>query len=206
MIGKKGRLLLVRHGQTSANIDKIWHGSTDTPLTELGHEQARKLAKYFPNIMRPDVVYASPLQRAHHTARAIADAHQLEVNLDPRLREFCLGDWEGVKFEQIDLTHDSEGRLYSDPDFSPPNGDSQHAVRNRMVEAIDEILSRHRDQNVVLVSHGVALGIALSHFLHQDTTRWLDYSHRNTAYSEFCPVERKLLLYNQTAHYDHEDQ
>jgi broad specificity phosphatase PhoE len=70
-----------------------------------------------------------------------------------------------------------------------------------MVAAIEDILARHRDQNVVLVSHGVALAIALSHYLHQDTTRWLDYSHRNTAYSEFCPLEKKLLSFNSTDHY-----
>src|SRR5690606_30058944 len=192
----KGRLMLVRHGQTSANVEGLWHGSTDTPLTERGRDQAGKLGAYFRNIMVPDVIYASPLQRAHHTAQAIADAHRLVVNLDPRLQELCLGDWEGVRIEDIDTTHDRERRLYSDPDFTPPGGESQHHVRNRMVAAIEDILARHRDQNVVLVSHGVALGIALSHYLHQDTTRWLDYSHRNTAYSEFCPLEKKLLSFN----------
>lgn len=202
MTDRKGRLILVRHGQTPANIEGVWHGSTNTPLTELGHNQARKLGNYFHNIMQPDVIYASPLQRAHNTALAIADIHNLAVNLDPRLQEFCLGDWEGVKFEEIDMTHDREGRLYSDPDFAPPNGESQHMVRNRMVEAIDNIIAKHPGQNIVLVSHGVALGIALSHYLHQDTTRWLDYSHLNTAYSEICPVEKKLLMFNKTDHYD----
>lgn len=201
MSHKKGRLVLVRHGQTSANIERVWHGSTNTPLTEHGHQQARKLGSYFHNIMQPDVIYASPLQRALKTAQAIADAHQLDVKLDPRLQEFCLGDWEGVKFEDIDMTHDREGRLYSDPDFAPPNGESQHMVRNRMVEAIEEIIQRHPDQHIVLVSHGVALGIALSHYLHQDTTRWLDYSHHNTAFSELCPTNKTLLMFNKTDHY-----
>ena len=197
-----GRLILVRHGQTSANVEGVWHGSTDTALTDLGREQAEKLGRYFRNIMAPDVVYASPLQRAHHTARAIASAHQLDVNLDPRLQEFCLGDWEGARFEDIDLTHDRDGRLYSDPDFMPPNGESQLMVKTRMLAAIDEILHRHRDRNVVLVSHGVALGIALSHYLHSDTTRWRDYSHLNTAWSELCPARKTLLSFNQTDHYE----
>jgi broad specificity phosphatase PhoE len=192
---------MVRHGQTAANIEGLWHGSTDTPLTERGQDQARKLGAYFHNIMAPDVIYASPLQRARNTAQAIADAHNLEVQLDPRLQEFCLGDWEGFKFEDIDLTHDKEGRLYSDPDFAPPNGESQHGVRKRVVEAIEEILARHPDQNVVLVSHGVALGIALSHYLHQTPTKWLDYAHRNTAYTELCPVSKTLLMFNKTDHY-----
>lgn len=200
-MSRKGRLVLVRHGQTSANIDRLWHGSTDTALSPRGREQAEKLGSYFHNVMAPDVIYSSHLQRARDTAQAIACAHNLDVEIDPRLAEFSLGDWEGFKFEEIDLTHDPQGRLYSDPHFSPPGGESQHCVRNRMVEAIEEIIGKHPDKNIVLVSHGVALGIALAHFLHQDTTRWIDYPHRNTAYSELCPVEKKLLTYNK---YDHD--
>ncbi len=192
---------MVRHGQTAANIEGLWHGSTDTPLTELGQDQARKLGAYFHNIMKPDVIYASPLQRARHTAQAIADSHDLDVQLDPRLQEFGLGDWEGFKFEDISLSHDKEGRLYSDPDFAPPNGESQHLVRQRVVEAIEELIACHPDQNVVLVSHGVALGIALSHYLHQTPTQWLNYTHRNTAYTELCPVNKTLLMFNKTDHY-----
>lgn len=201
-MSRKGRLIMVRHGQTHANIDRVWHGSTDTPLTELGQRQAGKLAAHFGKVMTPDVIYASPLQRAHHTAKAIADVHGLDVNLDPRLQEFGLGEWEGVQFEDINRYHDPEDRLMSDPHFAPPGGDSQHAVKKRMVEAIEEILHRHPDENVVLVSHGVALGIAISHYLHDDTTRWMQYGHRNTAYTELCPLEKKLIVFNQTDHYE----
>ncbi len=196
-----GRLVIVRHGQTSANVDGIWHGSTDTPLTDLGRDQARKLGTHFHHIMAPHAIYASPLQRARDTAEAIARAHQLDVVVEPRLSEFCLGDWEGLKFAAIEQ-NDPGGRLYSDPDFAPPNGESQNRVRQRVVQAMEEILARHPGRNVVMVSHGVALGIALSHYLHGHPARWMEYSHRNTGYSEFCPRARRLLSFNQTAHYD----
>ena len=196
----RGRLFLVRHGQTPANLKKIWHGTTDTPLTELGHEQARRLGSYFANIAEPHVIYSSPLQRARHTAMAVATPHRLEVVIDTRLQEFGLGEWEGFAFEDISTSHDREGRLYTDPGFAPPGGESQTQVRDRMVAAIEEILTRHPGQNVVMVSHGVAISIALSHYLHRDTRRWLEYSHHNTAYSELCTVERSLLIYNCTDH------
>src|SRR5690606_25896499 len=93
--------------------------------------------------------YASPLQRARDTARAIADSHGLDLNLDPRLMEFSLGDWEGIKFDDIEILHGATGQLYGNPDFAAPGGESQRMVRNRMVAAIDEILHRHPDQNVV---------------------------------------------------------
>lgn len=199
-MSRKSRLILVRHGQTPANLSRVWHGSTDTPLTELGHWQASKLGAHFPNIMDANVIYASPLQRASNTAQAIASTLNLDVNHDPRLQEFSLGEWEGFAFEDISNHHDPEGRLYSDPDFSAPGGESQRMVRKRVVEAIEEIIAANAGNNIVIVSHGVALGIALSHYLHRDTTRWMEYSHHNTAYSEFCPLDKKLLYFNRTDH------
>jgi len=200
-----GRLIFVRHGQTHANVDRLWHGSTDTPLTEFGLAQARQLGGYFHNVMKPDVVFASPLQRARNTAEAIASKHNLQVNLDSRLQELCLGEWEGLHFDDINSSHDKDGRIYRDPDFAPPGGESQRMVRDRMVAAIEEVLSTHRGRNIVVVSHGVALGIALSHFLHSDTTKWLQYNHLNTAFSELCLRERKLIYFNRTDHYDWRD-
>ena len=201
-MSRRGRLFMVRHGQTSANIEKVWHGSTDTALTDLGREQARRLGAHFQTIAKPDVIYASPLQRARDTAQAIADAHKLQLALDPRLQEFSLGEWEGIKFDDIETLHGASRHLYGDPHFAAPGGESQHIVRKRMVEAIDEIIHRHPDETVVVVSHGTALGIAIAHFLHQDTTRWLDYIKHNTAVSELCPVEKSLLFFNRTDHLD----
>ncbi len=197
---RKGRLIMIRHGQTAANIDKVWHGITDTPLTELGHHQARRLGDYFSNVMAPHAVYASPLQRARDTAEAIACRFGLEVQTDPRLQEFSLGDWEGVRFESIVRELDTENRLHLDPDFTVPNGDSQTLVKERMVEALEEIVQRHSDENVVVVSHGVAMAIAFCHYLHNDTTRWMQYAKHNTAYSEFCPLRRELVLFNCIDH------
>jgi len=200
-MSRKGRLIMVRHGQTPANVSGIWHGSTDTPLTEVGHHQAGNLAAHFHRVMIPDVIYASPLQRAHNTAKAIADIHNLSVNLDPRLAELSLGEWEGYRFEDIRKTHDPEGLLFKDPHFTPPRGESQLIVKKRIVAAIEEILDKHRDENVVMVSHGVTLGIAIAHYLHEDTTRWMEYHHENTAYTEFCPIDKKLVFFNKTDHY-----
>ncbi|MFT5578838.1 MAG: broad specificity phosphatase PhoE [Paraglaciecola psychrophila] len=197
-----GRLGLVRHGQTSANIDQVWHGYTDTPLTALGQAQAQKLGSHFHHYMQPDVIYASPLQRAKITAQAIASNHNIEVNLDPRLMEFNLGDWEGRSFQELRDDGNIIEQLVSNPDFTPPNGESQNQVKERFVAAIEDIVSRHPQQNVVLVAHGAAIGIALSHYLHGDSRRWPKYSKANTAFTEFCLNSSSLISYNNTAHLD----
>jgi len=197
---KKGRLGLVRHAQTFANIDQVWHGHTDTELTELGYRQARKLGEHFHHYMEPEVIYASPLQRTRLTAQAIADRFDLPVQVDPRLREFSLGDWEGVTFESMRGASDIMRKLVREPDFTVPNGESQNLVRKRMVEAIEDITRRHPGQNVVLVTHGVAMGIALSHLLEGDGTHWHRYTKDNTAFSELCLDSNTLLSFNRTDH------
>lgn len=196
----KGRLGIVRHGQTHANIDKVWHGRTDTELTELGVQQANRLGEHFHHYMQPTVVYSSPLQRARLTAEAIAEQFALPVHLDARLMEFDLGDWEGVTFESLRDARGIMEKLVHDPDFTAPGGESQNLVKKRIVEAIEEIVHKHRDENIVIVAHGVAIGIALSHFVEGDTTAWPNYSKHNTAFSELCLSTNRLLSFNRIDH------
>ncbi len=197
---KQTRLGLVRHGQTRANIDQVWHGHTDTALTELGQKQARMLGRHFHRYMQPEVIYASPLQRARLTAEAVGAQFGINVQLDSRLMEFNLGDWEGATFESLRGAGSIMEQLVRNPDFSPPNGESQNLVKKRMVEAIEEITARHPQQNIVIVAHGVSIGIALSHLIHADTTLWPKYSKANTAFSELCLDTGTLLSYNRTDH------
>lgn len=198
----KGRLGIVRHGQTHANIDKVWHGRTDTELTEEGIAQAEKLSENFHHYMEPEVIYASPLQRARLTAQSIADRFSIPLHLDERLMEFDLGDWEGVTFESLRDARGIMDKLVTDPDFTAPNGESQRLVKKRVVQAIEEIAQKHPEENIVIVAHGVAIGIALSHFLEDDTTAWIRYSKNNTAFSELCLNTNSLISYNRTDHLD----
>ncbi len=197
-----GRIGLVRHGQTYANTDKVWHGHTDTELTELGKQQARRLGRHFHRYMKPEVIYSSPSQRARITAEAVADEFNLDIDLDPRLMEFHLGDWEGMSFKEMAHERDIYHRLINEPDFTAPNGESQNLVKKRIVVAMEEYLQRHREQNILIVAHGVAMGIALSHYLENDTTQWPKYTKHNTAFSELCLNTRQLLSFNKTDHLD----
>ena len=194
------RLTFVRHAETFANVNKVWHGQTDTALTDHGHQQAQLLGQHFHQHKTPDVIIASPLQRTRHTAEAIARQHQLELSLDPRLMEFHLGDWEDTSFADLKGKLAVAARLRDEPDFTPPNGESQTMVRKRMVEAIEEIIVEHAGQNVVIVSHGVAIAVALAHYLHRDTTRWLDYNMSNTGIAELNLNEKRLDVFNNTDH------
>lgn len=195
------RLALVRHGQTYANISRVWHGHTDTELTELGYQQAQHLGKHFHNYMQATVVVASPLQRARITAENIAAAFNLELSFDARLMEFDLGDWEDKSFDTLgEDGKDVMRQLVEDTDYRTPNGESQNSVKARFTEALDDILQRHSGENIVVVAHGVAIGITLAHMIENDTRKWPSYSMKNTAFSELCLETNTLLSFNKTDH------
>ena len=195
-----GRLCFVRHGQTFANIDKVWHGQTDTELTAEGYEQTRRLGAYFPQYLRADVIYTSPLQRARITAEAIASVFNLTVIHDPRLMEFDLGDWEGKRFADLVTEGDVLEQIIHNPDFTAPNGESQNIVKQRIVAAVDEIAAKHPNDNVIIVAHGVTISIALAHYLDGNTTLWPKYGKHNTAFTEICLRTKQLLSFNKTDH------
>ena len=131
-------LTIVRHGQTSANIEGVWHGSTNTPLTEHGRLQAAAVGRHIEANHPPvDHVYASPLDRAHHTAQAIADPLGLTPRLDPALVEYDLGSWEGLSFRHLFEEKKLFQNMAADPDFAPHGGETPLIPGQQGVQAWD---------------------------------------------------------------------
>lgn len=86
----------MRHGQTEANANEIMAGSTDSPLTKLGREQAFQAQKIVSMLeKKPTHIYHSHLSRARDTAKIINETLQIEMREDPDLAEICAGEMEG---------------------------------------------------------------------------------------------------------------
>ncbi len=150
------QILLIRHGQTQANVEQRWQGHGDWPLTELGNAQAKDLANRLRAI---DALYSSPLQRAHATAQAVADEHSHEIVLDPRLKEIGFGVWENRTKVEIELD-DAEAfaqLIANEIDVRRGgSGETFAEVQDRVTAAIHEIADRHTGGTVAVVSHGGA--------------------------------------------------
>ena len=154
-------LLLARHGETDWNRELRIQGSSDIELNELGRQQARYLAQELTDVDL-EAVYASHLSRARATAEAVAAAHGLQVNIDPRLRERSFGSWEGLTREDIAVF----------PEGSRHDGESDDEVRERMLAAVEEIAAKHPGEQVLVVSHGGALNTLWHHALGVRVERW----------------------------------
>ncbi len=196
------RLLLVRHGQISANVDRVWHGSTDSALTDRGLEEAEAVARLLAtDRFSPAAVYSSPLQRTRETAAAIARTTGLEPVTDPGLAEYAIGELEGVSYMDLYREHRFFERIREDPDFAPPAGESRNQVVARVVDALERIAEAHAGDEVVVVGHGAALGLAIAHLLGDSDAEFQKYHKANCALSELVLApEPRLLRFNETAH------
>jgi len=200
MDAEPSRLLLVRHGQIEANTLRLWHGSTDSPLTEQGRGEAGRVATFLADNERPAAVYASPLERAHHTARAIGEALSLSPSLEPGLAEWGIGELEGVSYDALMSEHDFFSQI-RDPDYAPRGGESVRRVSERVLGAWERLREQHVGAPIVLVGHGAATAIGLAALIDGSPLEWQRYHVANCSVSElrFDPTPQ-LVSFNFTEH------
>lgn len=142
-------LYLVRHGETDWNAARRIQGRTDIPLNDAGRAQARRAAELLAR-RRWDAVYASPLSRAHETARIIADHLGLgEVTDVDAFVERDYGEAEGMSFEQLE-------ELYPEG-VHAPGQETRDEVAARVVPALLELAERRPGERLIVVSHGGAI-------------------------------------------------
>lgn len=149
------RILLVRHGQTTWNLEARYQGRRESPLSTLGREQAESLAAAL--AAEPlAAVYASPLRRSLETAEAIAARHGLPVVVEPRLVEVAHGPFDGLLTSEIAVRYAEEWDAWRrDPTtLRLPGAESFEAVQARGTEALREIAAGHEGATVAVVSHG----------------------------------------------------
>lgn len=163
-------LYLVRHGKTVGSDIKTYKGSLDIPLSETGIEQIKKTAGFISDYAGASglsEVYCSPLSRAARSAEIIAEAYGLSPLLYPDLRERHFGVWEGMSFTEIKEKYPEEFEAWSDNPliYSPTNGESTLEVRDRVLPALEDIISRHNGASIAIVAHGGVNRIILCHLL-----------------------------------------
>jgi broad specificity phosphatase PhoE len=150
------KVILVRHGETDWNKAlRIQGSSSDTPLSETGKRQAEEVAlKLKDENIR--AIYSSPLQRALHTAQAIARYHpHLNITPNPHLKEINAGALEGLpaaelhcRLDEYLCHHDQNNQL-----VQLPGGESLCDVQERAWETLKGYLDTHSEGKIVVVTH-----------------------------------------------------
>ncbi len=146
-------VILVRHGHTPTT-GKILPGRTKgLHLSDLGKEQAEKVASHLSSLISISAVYSSPMERTFETAKPIAKALGKSVRKHQGLIEADFGKWTGRKLSELRKLKDWE-KVQKNPSlFRFPGGESFMEMQSRMVTAVTSICEEHKGEIVVAVSH-----------------------------------------------------
>jgi len=197
-------LYIVRHGETVWNLEKRMQGRKDSPLTDLGREQAEKLRHSLKDI-KWDAIYSSPLQRTHATANIIRSNQEIPITFRDELQEMCFGDWEGKLHQEI---AEDEPQKYEDfwmsPDlYATGSGEDFFEVEKRVVKEIKEIIRQHPVGHILILTHTVVVKLLMAYFEQRPIEAlWNPPTIQPTA---LCKVEIEneqvnILLHGDTSH------
>jgi broad specificity phosphatase PhoE len=200
------RIFLVRHGATELSAEDCFAGETDVPLSDVGRDQARRLAGRLAS--EPiAAVYASPLGRTRETASILAEPHSLKIEVCDGLREISHGHWEGRRRAEVEQAYPKEYQRWElDPfSFAPPGGETGLSVTARALPALLEIVERHPDDHVIVVSHKATIRLLLSNLLGFDPRKYRDRLDQSPAALNIIDLKQpgyaRLTLFNDTSHY-----
>ncbi|WP_338683232.1 bifunctional RNase H/acid phosphatase [Streptomyces acidiscabies] len=156
-MGTPATLVLLRHGETPLTPEKRFSGSggSDPSLSEVGREQAARVAEALARRGSIEAIVASPLARTRETAEAVATRLGLDVAVEDGLRETDFGAWEGLTFGEVRERHPEDMAAWlGDPEAHPTGGGESFAeVAERIAVTRDRLTSAYAGHTVLVVSH-----------------------------------------------------
>lgn len=190
-------IYLVRHGESTLNVKKVYYGWTDCQLSEDGIRQANHIKKISQNIDY-EYIISSPLKRALNTAQIIQSNKELinntkEIIIDDRIKEINFGDWENKSFKQLqDLNSDTFNKWCTDwKNTAPPCGESFMDLYKRVVEFTNHLTEEYQNENVLVVAHQGTLRIIVSYLLKLNEDGYWNFEFEQGTYSHIQLDERK---------------
>lgn len=184
----KKRIYFVRHGETDCNSKNLIQGrGINAPLNDLGYQQAEAFYQYYKHIPF-DRVYTSSLQRTHQSMAPLIRSgipHEILAGFD----EMDFGIMEGKEMFDANGTFTLESLLKQWKECNGhakvEGGESPFEVQARMKNALEHIISRMEENNVVVCMHGRALRILICHLLNKPITHMDEFFHPNLSASIF---------------------
>lgn len=199
------RLLVIRHGQTAWNAEGRAQGHTDTPLDDIGRHQAGLLAAHLSESLFRRVI-SSDLSRSRETAMVLAHELGVEVTLEPRFRESCIGEFEGRPYSEYraEIARLSIASRAPWHAVSVGGGECGREVWERVCQALEEHVPGD-GTDAAIVAHGGSCSMIAACLIGGtvDTSRSIRFG--NTAVAEFhrMPAGHWIIhRYNDTRHLD----
>jgi len=167
----KGKLILIRHGESEANRDRYAAGWLDSKLTPNGLNQAKKAGeKFLKDQIKFNLVFTSRLKRAMETAEIIlitSKQERIPIISTKELNERFQGDWEGISVAELEKRYSGTDMLKlvsRDLDFRPPSSGNResenfHDVKKRVSKFYEDNIKKYliKGKTILLVSHSCTL-------------------------------------------------
>lgn len=147
------KLLVIRHGESEADLLDVHEGRADFALTERGHRQAEAMADYVAENYNISKIYASTLTRAKQTAQHLSDKTGIPIIFDENLMEFNNGLLAGLSRAVVRKKYPEVPDLPIDK--AVYGQESQVEFRQRAENALSRVISESQsDETIAIVSHG----------------------------------------------------
>ena len=195
------KLLVIRHGESEADLLDVHEGRADFALTERGHRQAQAMAEYVAANYRIDRIYASTLTRAMQTARHLSDATGVPIRPEHDLMEFNNGLLAGLPHKEAAEKYPRVPDL--PPDQSVYGQESLVEFRDRAEKMLAKILAEAaNDETVAVVTHGGTINQLYHAFLKLPVKDGTFFSTADTGIHEWIvvPTECRVARSNYDAH------
>ena len=211
------RLVMLRHGQTDYNATNRMQGQLDTDLSDLGRDQAVAAAEVLAK-RQPLLIVSSDLRRALDTAVALGERSGLPVEVDTRLRETHLGDWQDLNHVEVDAKWPGARLAWrNDATWAPHGGESRVDVAERGLPLVRELIADQTEwgtdepeRPVVLVAHGGLIAALTAALLKlpvanwpalggMGNASWVQLSGHADADAEFDDIRWRLDVWNASA-------
>lgn len=146
---------MIRHGESTWNVEHRWQGWLDAPLTPFGEEQAAQRARSLEREgVLPRAIYSSDLGRAHRTAEIIAAHLDVPVIPDDGFRERHGGEWQGNTGREIDERWPGMRAAWRRGELdAPPGGETDTEALARFDAALHRALAHVGDGLLMIVTH-----------------------------------------------------
>jgi 2,3-bisphosphoglycerate-dependent phosphoglycerate mutase len=200
-------ILLIRHGQSEPYVPgtpfPLVEGHADPGLTPGGQEQARRLADRLATA-GVDAIYVSTLRRTTQTAAPLAARLGLTPQVEPRLREVHLGDWEGGEYRQRVAERDPVVRQVFEQERWEviPGAETSASLAARVRAAIERLAAAQSGHRLAVFTHGGVIGQALA--LASGSRPFAFLSADNGSISRLVVTGQHWIVrgFNDTAHLD----
>ena len=196
------KIYLLRHGETTYNVEKRYQGIMDIPLSPKGR------AELVQADFSPEVVYVSPLSRARETARILfPQAQQIVV---PDLREMCFGIFQGKNFPELADDPVYSAWVNANCETPCPGGESKPEFCDRSCAAFEALVNQafaERQPQLVILAHGGTQMAAMERYAlpHADYYHWCAPNAGGYVLDAGDWAEQRVLHLLKTVQYTKED-